>query len=642
MNKTDPRRGSATRDSDARMKAEMAARVRRISYGLLGLAVILIVGLGHAQLGRSADYVALEKKQQLRHVILPAPRGVITDRKGRVLAGNRTRTALVLDLAALRVEIEQKRVSLVSRAKASAEAGPHSSADLAAVARLAVVQRHLARINSVLNRPIPLDPGRLERHFARPGATAFELVSELSADEVAQLTTTLQRSDPLQIRQSIERTYPHKHSAAHVLGRVRRELIRTPKGKDFPILNYFDFRGDSGVEEQHDAHLQGSPGDAIIQVDAFGAAVGEPVERHEPKPADNLVLSLDLDLQVAAERALSAANRGSRGAAVAISVTTGEVLVMASKPDFDLNSVSPALSLERKAQIDADGAWLNRATQGLYAPGSSFKIFTALAGLRRGTLQPEATFHCRGFYEVNGHRFPCHVADGHGSLPLRMALAQSCNVFAYQTGYDATAEALVAEARRFHFHEPTGIDLPHETQRMLVADSAWKDLNGKGTWTIGDTLHLAIGQGFLRYTPLQAACAMASLARRETLTVPTLLHQPTRRPTGDRAPEPLDLDEDDYTALLEGLRAVVEIGIGRDAQVPGISIAGKTGTAQVMRREGMMNTAWFVAFAPIERPEIAVAVALEGDEPGVEFAGAQHAAPVVREIIGAYFDQHRR
>jgi penicillin-binding protein 2 len=176
---------------------------------------------------------------------------------------------------------------------------------------------------------------------------------------------------------------------------------------------------------------------------------------------------------------------------------------------------------------------------------------------------------------------------------------------------------------------------------MLVPDPAWKEIHQHERWTMGDTVNLSIGQGFLRYSPLQAACAMASLARRETLTVPTLVHQPDRLPTGHRPPEPLEISDANYDALIDGLRAVIESGIGRDAQVPGISIAGKTGTAQVATQEGMMNVAWFIAFAPIEKPEIAVAVAMEGDQPNVEFAGAEHAAPVVREMIGAYFDKRR-
>jgi penicillin-binding protein 2 len=222
---------------------------------------------------------------------------------------------------------------------------------------------------------------------------------------------------------------------------------------------------------------------------------------------------------------------------------------------------------------------------------------------------------------------------------MRKALAHSCNVFAYHVGLACGPDALATEARRFHFNAPTGIDLPSEATRMLVPDPAWKKTSGRGGWVTGDTINYSIGQGFLRFTPLQAACAIASLARRETLTVPTLLREPGRPPTGNRPAEKLEISDEHYTALIEGLQATIETGIGQNAQVPGIRLAGKTGTAQIARKEGTMNVAWFVAFAPVTNPEIAVAVAMEGDQPGVEFAGGKYAAPVVREMLATYFEK---
>ncbi|HTO04926.1 MAG TPA: penicillin-binding transpeptidase domain-containing protein, partial [Opitutus sp.] len=482
---------------------EVRSRLRLIRHTILASMVVLVAMLGYRQLARSAEYSELERRQTLRRVIVPAPRGVIYDREHRVLAGNRVRGT------------------------------------------------------DALNR-------------------------------------------------TPERWYPQGNAAAHVLGRVRREMIRTPNGPDFPTLNYTGMRGDFGIEKQHDARLQGSTGSKTMRVDAFGSVVGDPLENHDPIAGEDVVLSLDLDLQLAAERAMSATPGVPRGAAVALAIKTGEVLVMASKPDFDLNRVSPVLGAQTKQRIDAEGGWLNRATQGLYPPGSSFKLITVIAGLRSGTLRPDPVYRCNGFIEIGDRRFPCHNPAGHGDVSLRTGLAHSCNVFAYHTGLAAGPDALAIEARRFHLGEPTGVDLPFETQRMLVPDPAWKEASGRGAWTTGDTINLAIGQGFLRYSPLQAACATASFARRETLTVPTLLRSPERRPSGDRPAELLGLTDRDYSALVEGLRAVVETGIGRDAQVPGVTIAGKTGTAQVTRPEGMMNIAWFIAFAPVEDPQIAV------------------------------------
>ena len=610
----------------------LVRRLRLVQATLFGLLVALVVALVQAQWRRTAEAVDLERRQSLRQMMLPGARGIISDRAGRVLAGNRDRLDAVLHWGRVREELG--RISgASSEAPAAIVAPPAGTASL----RRAIAQRELDRINAIIGRTTPLNVARLERHFSRERTSPFVLVADLTEAEAQRRAGALRNDDPVQLVRTAQRWYPHGRTAAHVLGRLRRETVRTPPGEAFPILNYTTWVGDWGLERQHERQLQGRPGHAIIRVDAVGLPVGEPLEQHEAEPGGDLVLSIDLELQQAAERAMAATPGQPRGAAVALSVVTGEVLVLVSKPDFDLNAVSPVLTAEMQEAIDAEGGWLNRATQGLYPPGSSFKIFTMLAGLRAGTLQPDDRLSCPGYYDVAGHRFRCHRPDGHGEITLRTALAQSCNVFAYQVGLAAGPRALAEEANRFHFGEPSGIDLPFETRRMLVPDPT----RDAARWNLGDTVNLAIGQGDLRFTPLQAACAIASLARRETLTVPTLLHSPDRRPTGERPAEPLNLDDDDYAALIDGLQAVVETGIGRDARVPGVAIAGKTGTAQVLRPEGMMNIAWFVAFAPVERPEIAVAVAMEGDQPNVEFAGAEHAAPIVREIIGTHLARPR-
>ncbi|MBL9214657.1 MAG: peptidoglycan glycosyltransferase [Opitutaceae bacterium] len=583
-------------------------RLRRLWRAVQGLLVLLLAALAYWQLGRAGEYEARDRRQSLRRVMIPAPRGEIRDRDGRVLAGNRSRIDAVVDLGMLR--------GAFARELAAAPPGG-SVAAAPARARLAVVQRELDRVGAVIDRPGRVDAARLERHFARARTQPFVLVEDLAPREAERLAAALAAADPVRVAATHRRFLPHGRTAEHVLGRVRTETIRTPARPGLVTLNYTGDVGESGLERALEPVLRGRPGEATIRVDAWGFPVGEPFERREPEPGAAVTLSLDLEVQVATERALDATAGGPRGAAVALAVETGEVLALASRPE--------------------PGGGFNRATQGLYAPGSVFKPFTLLAGLRGGTLQPQMERECGGSLEVGGRRFACHHAAGHGALALRHALARSCNVYAYRVGLAAGPEALASEARRFHLGEPTGIDLPFETRRMLVPDPAWKEAAGRGRWTAGDTVNLAIGQGFLRCSPLQLACAVASLARRETLTVPTLRRSPGRRPSGERPAEPLGLADADYAALIAGLQDVVRIGIGQSAQVPGVSIAGKTGTAQVEGAEGMTNVAWFVAFAPVDRPEVAVAVALEGGRPGEEFAGAEQAAPVVREMLAAYF-----
>jgi penicillin-binding protein 2 len=631
--------GRPPHDSNSLTSPADARRIR-IFRGLIGaLLVGLVVSLAYVQLERSAEYAALGRHQSQRRVIVPAPRGAIYDREHRLLAGNKLRVAAVLNLGELRKEVLQDEPENARTDKIS------SPSEAAARARFRVLQRQLDRVNAITGHRVRIDPLRLERAYAHERVTPFVLDSDMTEEQGDRLVAQRGPSDLFEVVRSNQRWYPEGRTAAHVLGRVRSEMT-APRSErpaeEIPALKVPVIAGDSGIEKQYDAQLGGHPGEAVVSVDALGFLVGPANQRRAATSGDELLLSLDLDLQGAAERAIAATPVGPRGAAVAIAVKTGEVLVLASKPDFDPNDASLAVNPDQKQRIEAESGWFNRATQGLYPPGSTFKIFTALAGLRRGTLHPEDLVHCDGFYEVGGQRFLCHNAEGHGDVSLRSALAQSCNVFAYKTGLAAGPEALAEEARRFHLDEPTHVDLPSESSRMLVPDPAWKREDGRGDWTTGDTINLSIGQGFLRYSPLQAACAMASLARRETLTVPTLLHQPGRNPSGDRKPEPLGLRDADYAALIDGLQAVIQTGIGQNAQVPGISIAGKTGTAQVKGPEGTTDVAWFVAFAPVERPEIAVAVAIEGDQPGVEFAGAEYAAPVVREIIGSYFDKRAK
>lgn len=626
-------------ESPALDRARLARRLWFVR-GLFALSLAaLIAALAGAQLRRSADYTEKERKQNLRRILQAAPRGVIYDRERRVLAGNRTRHEAVIALGDLRAEFAQEQQRHRSDPAVENER-PASASEI----RLAVVQRHLDRVAGLIGRADKVDPEQLARHYAQERLTPFVLLDDLTASEAEQLTAHLTSLEPVELHTSAERWYPEASLAAHVIGRVRRDRLRPEVEVDAPALTtprYWGTLGEGGIEKQYEAQLAGRPGETVVRVDALGFPVRPVVSTRDAVPGAEIVLSLDLDLQRVAERMMNAAQGTSRGAAVALSIATGEVLALVSRPDYDLNAVSPRMSIATKQRIDAEGGWFNRATQGLYPPGSSFKVFTALAGLRAGTLRPMETRRCDGFLDVGGHRFVCHNAEGHGVIPLRTALAQSCNVFAYHTGVAAGAEALAAEARRFHFDRPTGIALPGETTRMLVPDAAWKQAAVREAWADVDTINLAIGQGFLRISPLQAACAMASLARRETLTVPTLLHSPGRRPTGGQAPEPLGLAAREYAALIDGMHAVVESGIGQRAQVPGLRIAGKTGTAQIQTEKGMANVAWFVAFAPLDQPEIAIAVALEGDDVEVEYAGAEHAAPIVRELIAAYFEKPR-
>jgi penicillin-binding protein 2 len=329
------------------------------------------------------------------------------------------------------------------------------------------------------------------------------------------------------------------------------------------------------------------------------------------------------------------------GAAVALDVATGEVLVLVSKPDYDLNAFAPRLSTATAADINARGAWLHRATQGLYPPGSTFKLITAQAGLRAGVIAPDSMVECTGAYRVGGRTFVCNNHRDRGPITLPQAIEKSCNTFFYDYGLKTGIDAIAAEARLHGLGAPTGIELPHEARQMLVPDPAWKQERRGDRWFPGDTANVSIGQGDLALSPLQMAAYMASFARGETITRPTLIHHSSPRPQNS---PPDGLSPAHRAAIIAGMEAVTNTGTGRILQtprfrVPGLRIAGKTGTAQKRTPEGTVNFAWFVGFVPVENPKLAVAIVIEGDTPGEDFGGGRYAAPVAGAIFKAWADK---
>jgi len=599
---------------------------------LLGFHALLVVmlltlggGLAYRQLLKSGLYAERERLQNQRRVIVPGPRGNIFDREGRVLVGNRPRFSVVLNLAELREEFDREAARIRTSTRLAPAAERPTLAQRYRQARVAVVQRYLDQVNALIGRTESADPRDIERQYAQARLLPFILLDDLRPAEYARLIERLPVNSPLQVYTSSIRHYPYGSAAAHALGYVGVSDEVEPEGFPGDDLMTFKMRGHfgrDGLEKTFDDLLQGEAGGQIFLVDHAGFKVDVPITRR-PVQGDNLTTSLDIDLQLAAESAMA----GKVGAAVVLDVATGEVLVLASKPDYDLGSFVPRLSADSARAIEASGAWLNRATQGQYPPGSTFKIITASAGLRSGAIQrDESRTICPGFLMVGARRFPCNSRSGHGECDLARAHTVSGKVFCYKYGIDIGINLLAAEARRFGFDEPTGIELPNEFRTPHVASPEWKRRLFNEAWFPGDTANVSIGQGDTLVTPLHAAAMIASLARGQTTTVPTLLHQPGRPP---QRTTPLGLGAEDYTAIMQGLGQGYQIGTGRLARVEGVTAGTKTGTAQ----KGRIELAWMVAFAPLERPQIAIAVVLEGQEPDGDFGGGVHASPVVKAIL---------
>ena len=619
----------------------------RIIFFYFVVAVLLVVlagGLAYQQLFRSDLYHEREKQQNQRRILIPGPRGNIYDRDGRLLVGNRARFAVTLYLDELRKEFHREYLRVRKNYRDTGDKDLPNDAELRQIARFGVLQRYLDQVNEALGRSDKLNADDLNRHFRQQLLLPYILVDDLKPEEYAKLVEQLPVRSPLQVYAASTRFYPYGSAAAHTLGFVvSNDQV---EATDFPGEELTTFKmkgtlGRDGLEAKFDNVLQGETGGTIYRVDPAGYRVEPPLHRRLPLQGRNVVTSLDIDLQVTAEKAM--AEFELAGAAVAIDVNSGEVLALASKPDYNLNDFSPRLSRAIANEIEAKGAWNHRAVNGLYPPGSTFKIVTSIAGLNAGSLNSASHANCTGYLNVGGRLFPCHGGVGQGIMDFRDAVASSCNIFFYQYGIATGADTLANEARAFHLHKPTGIELPYETSQMIVPDPAWKKkLRGEG-WFPGDTANVSIGQGDLQVTPLQMACFVAAVARGQRFLKPTLLHQPN--PTPQRG-EPIGLTPGQYAALVEGMERCVTHGTAKilpqTFKWP-IRVAGKTGTAQKRVRESgqvkTINFAWFICFAPVERPEIAMAVVMEGDTPDEELGGGRYAAPIAGQVLDRYFEK---
>ncbi|HCJ11965.1 MAG: hypothetical protein A2Y14_02400 [Verrucomicrobia bacterium GWF2_51_19] len=600
----------------------------RFFYLLSGVAfATLFFGLAWRQLIQASIYEEKEQQQSMRRLITPGTRGNIYDRKGILLVGNRPRFCVVAYLEELRKEFAERYIQLVREQREKNERVDRD--DIKRVARAAVLQKYLDKINALLQKNVQIDPKKLERHFYQHMLLPMTLIEDLTPQEYAILTEQLPVRYPIQVYVDSVRVYPYDSLAAHTLGYVvsSSETADSVPGENLTTFSIKGKSGKMGLEARFDSHLQGLSGYEVCLVDPSGYKYEQLLKKH-PEQGKDFYCSLDADLQEVAEMALG----DNRGAAVALDVRTGEVLVLASKPDFDLNDFTPYLPQATYDAITERGAWVNRATQGLYPPGSPFKVIASIAMLRNGYLDPHDVHNCVGSIMVGNRQFHCNNLWGHGQLDFRHAISLSCNPFFIEHALKCGHEMLADEARRFGLNQVTHIELP-ETPSSLIPDKQWKKRRDLGSWTGGDTANMVQGQGFTRVTPLQMACFVASLARGETRTQPTLVHDTHKQPK--HGGEAIGLRPEHMKALLEGMEMASTEGTAKSVSVQGFRIAAKTGTAQI-RVAGVkrfLHIAWFIGFAPIEDPQIAVAVAIEERDDRDLFYGGTTAGPVARAIF---------
>jgi penicillin-binding protein 2 len=587
-----------------RIYEDMRGLQRRIGVlqALISLALAGLAGLfWHLQVVRGRHFRQLAESNRMRVVSITAPRGALLDRSGRNLVLNRPSFNIVFS-----PEQSEDPDRAISR--------------LAAVLRVgeAQIRERIARRPSRL-RPVVIGTD-----------VSLEDVAAVEARHL-ELPEAFVEIVPL-------RSYPLGASAAHSLGRVGEITERQLSLPEFEGIAVGSLVGQAGVEARYNARLMGQDGSRRVVVNSRGNEVAE-AERISPQRGPDLTLTLDMDLQQAAERAFA----GRSGCAIALDAGSGEILAMTSTPSFDPNEFTTGLDPELWAQLANDPAtpFLNRVIQGQYAPGSLFKIVVGVAALEEGIATPSTTFFCPGYLSIYNTVFRCGKASGHGTVSLRRALAESCNVYFFQLGVRLEIERISRWARRLGLGAATGVDLPHEASG-LVPSSEWKLRTQKIPWYAGETVSVAIGQGQLTATPLQMARLAAFVANGGRLVQPHLVRAVGGTPLEWPPPTDVGVRPETIEALRAGLFAVVnEGGTGWRARIPGVELCGKTGSAQVVasarlqQAPGSFNLlphGWFVGFASDERRSIALAVLVEHGG-----SGGEAAAPVARQILSHVF-----
>jgi len=462
------------------------------------------------------------------------------------------------------------------------------------------------------------------------------LKEDLSQRDLAFLQARRHTFREVDLVEGMRRRYPAQQVAVHATGYIGKASRRELALREFLLLDFGSEVGKSGIERQYNSWLTGTDGSLQFIVDSVGRSV-DAVGEVGSVPGQNLRLTIDLDLQSVSELGLV----GRKGAVVALDPRNGEILAMASAPSFDPNQFVAGFQDAEWRVLNSDPATplLNRAIQGTWAIGSVIKPIIGLAGLQTGVAGPDFTAHCAGGLNYGGHYFRCHKRDGHGTVALVEAIAQSCDVYFYQLGVTLGIDVLERYARLAGFGERTNVDLPDEVPG-LVPSVRCKVRRSLQPWHPGETVVVSIGQGAMSVTPIQAAHAIGGLA------VGGVWHQPRIVPDDQmrlidpdyEPPEPrvAAIDREHLTTLREAMWQVVNgYGTGRQARLSGVEVCGKTGTAQRVSNELRLRSgradfeddAWFVGFAPCASPEIVVAALLENG------AHSYYAAAVVRDLL---------
>ncbi|MCX7770650.1 MAG: penicillin-binding protein 2 [Proteobacteria bacterium] len=583
---------------------------KRLSLFLKVFSVLVLLLIGYywlLQIVRHAYYTELSEKSRIRNIKIVAPRGVIRDRNGVIIASSSP--SFVLEI--VREEVENKDLLLNEIAN--------------------ILKKDVLELKNLYET----------KERVTPRFYPIILMENLSREEVVKIEAYKWKLKGAKISYRSERSYPFNDYCSHLIGyvsQITKEDIERLKNKIYGAKI-----GKTGIESIFEDYLKGFDGVTKVEVDAYGRKQ-KVLYRLDPVSGGSIKLTIDWELQEIAEKSLGDKN----GAVVAISTKTGEVLALVSHPNFDPNLFVKGLDKDEWKKINNNPfhPLQNKAIQGAYPPGSTFKIITAIAGLEEGVINEDTAFYCYGKKRLGNRDFRCWKDGGHGRVNIHKAMVESCDVFFYEVSLKLGPDKIAHYARLFGFGEKTSIGLPGELSGN-VPDSQWKKKRYKQIWYDGDTLPYGIGQGYLTVTPLQLALSYAAFANGGSLFKPIIVKEietndgkiikeqiPSVRKHVNLNPKTIEI-------IRKALIGVVNEagGTGYASRLNGIIVAGKTGTAQVRsfkeRRKlsGFHNDhAWFVGFAPAYDPEIVVcAFVMHGGH------GGGVAAPIVKDVIEKYY-----
>jgi penicillin-binding protein 2 len=576
------------------------------------VAMVLVLRLFYLQVVKGQEFRRLSLNNSIRLQSIDAPRGFVFDRHGTLLVDNRPSFDLYISLKDARpLDETLKRLA------------PHTG--------------------------MPLDVLSVKVEAVR-GVQAFKPVlieRDIGRDALAMVESHRYDLPGIDVQIRRLRNYIFPNFAAHLLGYIGEVNATELKRRENAELRMGDQIGKFGVEKSMERYLRGERGGRQVEVNANGQIV-RVLHTVHARSGHNIYLTIDRAVQKRAEELLV----GEAGAVVAVDPANGEILALASSPSFDQNDFITGLSIEKwRALIEnPDRPLNNKAIQGEYPPASTYKIITAMAGLQEGVITPDETIFCPGHYRFGNRTYRCWRRGGHGPVNLVQAVAQSCDVYFYQVGQRLGIDRLAFYASSAGLGKRTGIALDHES-RGLVPTAAWKKKTKGVAWQEGETLSVAIGQGFNLATPLQMAMFTAAVANGGNRYQPRLVKQiaiPDAATSGERPPQlvgRLPVSDLNLGLVKQGMWEVVqgERGTARIARLKQIEISGKTGTAQVVSldtiekgAEGQderrfKDHAWFIAYAPSVEPRIAIAVIVEHGE-----HGSSAAAPIARELVRTY------